>query len=192
MDERGLGVLKFYISDIHIGHKNILTFDNRPFFTLEEMRDCLIANWNSRVTKNDEVYILGDMFWHNDEAPGILSELKGRKYLILGNHDRVNAEMAKHFVWCDTRLEYIKDEGQKVVLCHYPIAHWDGQDHTPQTIHLYGHIHQGRDARPFEKYVKLWEKTMGMTFKAANVGCMMPYMDYTPRTLEEIKKAKGW
>lgn len=184
--------MKFYISDLHFGHKNILIFDNRPFFTLKEMCDCLITNWNSRVTKNDEVYILGDMFWHNDEAPRILSQLKGRKYLVLGNHDRVNTEMAKHFVWCDRRLEYIKDEGQKVVLCHYPIAHWDGQDHTPQTIHLYGHIHQGRDSRPFEKYVKLWEKTMSMTFKAANVGCMMPYMDYTPRTLEEIKKAKGW
>lgn len=184
--------MKFYISDLHFGHKNILTFDSRPFFTLSEMEQALISNWNNRVTKNDEVYILGDMFWYNEEAPRILSELKGRKYLILGNHDRVNAEMAKYFVWCDKRLEVIKDEGQKVVLCHYPIAHWDGQMHTPQTIHLYGHIHQGRDARPFEKYAKLWEKTMNMMFKAANVGCMMPYMDYTPRTLEEIKKAKGW
>ena len=117
---------------------------------------------------------------------------KGKKYLILGNHDRINAEMAKHFVWCYRRLEVIKDEEQKIVLCHYPIAYWEGQDHTPQTIHLYGHIHQGRDLRPFERYVKLWEKATGMVFKAANVGCMMPYMDYTPRTLEEIKKAKGW
>ena len=83
------------------------------------MEQTLINNWNSRVTKNDEVYILGDMFWYNEEAPRILSELKGRKYLILGNHDRVNAEMAKHFVWCDKRLEGIKDEGQKVVLCHF-------------------------------------------------------------------------
>lgn len=54
------------------------------------------------------------------------------------------------------------------------------------------HIHQGRDLRPFERYVKLWEKATGMVFKAANVGCMIPYMDYRPRTLEEIKKAKGW
>lgn len=184
--------MKFYISDLHFGHKNILTFDNRPFFTLAEMEQAIISNWNNRVDKNDEVYILGDMFWYNDEAPRILSELKGRKYLILGNHDRINTEMSKHFVWCDRRLEMIKDGGQKVVLCHFPIAHWGGQDHTPQTIHLYGHIHQGRDTRPFEKYSKMWEKEMGMTFKAANVGCMMPYIDYTPRSLEEIKKAKGW
>ena len=184
--------MKFYIGDMHFGHKNCLVFDNRPFSNLEEMEQTLILNWNDRIEKNDEVYILGDMFWHNQEAPRILSELKGRKYLILGNHDRVNAEMAKYFEWCDRRIEVIKDEGQKVVLCHFPIAHWDGQCHTPQTIHLYGHIHQGRDTRPFEKYGKMWEKEMGMTFKAANVGCMVDYMDYTPRMLEEIKKAKGW
>lgn len=44
----------------------------------------------------------------------------------------------------------------------------------------------------FEKYAKIWEEEIGITFKAANVGCMMPYIDYTPRTFEEIKKAKGW
>lgn len=185
--------MKFYISDLHFGHKKCLAFDNRPFFTLTEMEQTLIANWNDRVEKNDEVYILGDMFWYNDEAPRILSELKGCKYLILGNHDRVNAEMAKYFVWCDKRIEVVKDEDQKVVLCHFPIAHWDGQTHTPPTIHLYGHVHQvERETRSFEKYGKIWEKESGMPFLAANVGCMIDYMGYTPRTLEEIKKAKGW
>lgn len=112
------------------------------------------------------------------------------------NHlDRLNVEMAKHFVWCDKWFEVIKDEGQKVVLCHFPIAHWGGQMHKTQTIHLYGHIHQTRDTKTFEKYGKTWEKEIGIigiTFKTANVGCVIDYMDYTPRTLKEIKKAKGW
>ena len=64
--------------------------------------------------------------------------------------------------------------------------------HKTQTIHLYGHIHQTRDTKTFEKYGKMWEKEIGITFKAANVGCVIDYMDYKPRTLEEIKKAKGW
>lgn len=183
---------KFYISDLHFGHKNILRFDNRPFFTLEEMKETLIENWNKAVKKNDEVYVLGDMFWHNEEAPAILERLKGKKCLVLGNHDRVNATMAKYFVWCDRRMEIIRDGDDKVVLCHFPIAHWPGQDHMPSTIHLYGHIHQGRDARPFELYTKMWEEQIGIPYMAANVGCMVDYMGYTPRRLEEIKKAKGW
>ena len=60
--------MKFYISDLHFGHKNILKFDNRPFFTLEEMEKTLISNWNNKISKNDDVYILGDMFWHNEDA----------------------------------------------------------------------------------------------------------------------------
>lgn len=156
------------------------------------MKETIIANWNGRVTKNDEVYILGDMFWYNEEAPEILSQLKGKKYLIRGNHDRINAEMEKYFEWSDKYIHNLKDGNNRLVLCHFPIAHWDGQFYAHPIIHLYGHIHQGRDTRPFEQYASMWEKEWGIPFMAANVGCMLPYMNYTPRTLEEIKKAKGW
>ena len=32
----------FYISDLHIGHENILRFDNRPFADVNEMNNKLI------------------------------------------------------------------------------------------------------------------------------------------------------
>ena len=114
---------KFYISDLHLGHKNILAFDNRPFFSLEEMTETIISNWNSVVGKNDSVYVLGDMFWNNAEIPIVLPRLNGFKYLIKGNHDRVNREMEKHFVWIKD-YAVIKDGKEHVVLCLYPIALW--------------------------------------------------------------------
>lgn len=77
----------------------------------------------------------------------------------------------------------IKDNGRNVVLCHYPIAHWCNADYG--TIHLYGHIHAGRDSRPFGEYRKLMEKR-GMFYECYNVGCVLPHIDYTPRTLDEI------
>lgn len=180
--------MKYYISDLHFGHKNILKFDERPFFTLQEMKEVIIENWNSCVQKNDEVYILGDMFWYNDEAPEILKQLKGKKYLILGNHDRINVDIAKYFVWCDKKLVTIKDGEDKLVLCHFPLAHWDGQEHTPPVYHLYGHIHQGRDFRPFERYKEIYEQSTGLKFRGINVGCMLDYMGYTPRTFKYLKK----
>ena len=54
---------KFYISDLHIDHANILGFDNRPFKDVEEMNNELIHRWNDVVSDGDLVYILGDMFW---------------------------------------------------------------------------------------------------------------------------------
>ena len=82
--------MKYYIGDLHFGHKKVLEFDNRPFETFEEMNETIIENWNNVVTKNDDVYILGDMFWKNDLAEDIMSRLNGNKYLILGNHDRIS------------------------------------------------------------------------------------------------------
>lgn len=173
---------KYYISDLHIGHLNCLKFDNRPFSSLEEMKQTIINNWNSVVTNKDIVYVLGDMFWNNNEAIEVLHQLNGSICLIKGNHDCINAEMTSYFTKITDYLE-IKDEGYNIVLCHYPIAHWRNSDYG--TIHLYGHIHAGRDSRPFESYAELMRQ-QGFPYKCFNVGCMMPYMNYKPRTLKEI------
>lgn len=172
---------KFYISDLHLGHKNILAFDNRPFFSLEEMTETIISNWNSVVGKNDSVYVLGDMFWNNAEIPIVLPRLNGVKFLVKGNHDRVNEEMKKHFIWIKD-YAVIKDGSEHVVLCHYPIAHWIGADYG--YIHLYGHIHNGRDTGPFDEYAQQMREH-GFPYKCANVGCMLH--DYTPVTLDDLE-----
>ena len=52
--------MKLYISDLHFGHRNVIGFDHRPFSDVEEMDRVLISLWNSRVSKDDEVYIIGD------------------------------------------------------------------------------------------------------------------------------------
>ena len=49
--------MKYYIGDLHFGHKKVLEFDNRPFETVEEMNETIITNWNNTVTKNDDVYL---------------------------------------------------------------------------------------------------------------------------------------
>ena len=53
----------------------------------------------------------------------------------------------------------------------------------------FGYIHDGRDTRPFEQYGRMWERVVGKPFMAMNVGYMKDYMDYTPRTLDEIMSA---
>ncbi len=62
----------FFTADTHWGHANIIKFCDRPFVSIEEMNEVLISKWNAKVTGNDTVYILGDMFFRIDDAEEIL------------------------------------------------------------------------------------------------------------------------
>lgn len=90
---------KFYISDLHFGHQKCIDFDKRPFKSFNDMNETMIQNWNSVVSKGDLVYVLGDMFWDNRLIPEIMPRLKGTKFLIKGNHDRISTEHNKYFEW---------------------------------------------------------------------------------------------
>ena len=177
----------YYISDLHIGHENVIRYDGRPFRDSEEMTGVIVSRWNSRVRPQDDVYILGDYAWKNRYGLALLHELSGIKHLIRGNHDSLSQEMRSLFAEVRDYAE-ITDGGVRVVLFHYPIAHWN--DQYRGAVHLYGHIHNTQDAAAFAKYAAVC-KEAGIPFAAYNVGCMMPYMDYTPRTLREITEACG-
>ena len=58
----------FYIADTHFRHKNIISFDNRPFFDTKDMEDSIVENWNKVVDWGDRVYIIGDAVWDVEEV----------------------------------------------------------------------------------------------------------------------------
>lgn len=79
----------YFIADTHFGGENIRRYENRPFDNVAEMDEKLIENWNSVVTAEDTVYVLGDFSDYEDAErdAGILSRLNGTKILVMGNHD---------------------------------------------------------------------------------------------------------
>ncbi len=134
----------FYIADPHFGHESIIRLCQRPFSSAGEMDEAMIQSWNARVTDEDTVYIVGD-FWHKGTTPpnAILRRLKGKKYLIRGNHDRwMDAESAKLLAG-QSNLMHIFDPslGRHVTICHYPLLVWPGND----SCMVFGHIHNQRD-----------------------------------------------
>lgn len=173
---------KFYISDLHLGHENCIMFDDRPFDSCEDMHRTIIHNWNNAVTDNDDIYILGDISMKPDIGMFIVPKLHGRKYLIQGNHDRLSDKYKKLFVWVKDMTE-VKDNGHSVILCHYPITSWRHMRHG--TYHLYGHVHNSSEWTLVER-IKSQMIEKGNPYNCYNVGCMLDYMNYTPRTLEYI------
>ena len=176
----------YYIADNHFGHKNVIRFDNRPFADTVLMDEVLVHNWNERVTEDDTVYILGDCFWKNEEnSVKLIQRLKAHKHLIRGNHDRVHGRLRFYYESIEHYAE-INDNDRLVILCHYPIPFYKNQHYG--AVMLYGHVHNTREQDFIEKWKReLWESEIPCNM--INVGCMMEYMKYTPRTLNEILAA---
>lgn len=168
--------MNYYISDMHLGHKNVIKFDGRPFENIEEMNEILIERWNAKVKDEDDVWILGDFCYRSDKDPSFyLKRLKGKKHLVIGNHDKVTVKSGSVLRYFESveRLQHIKDGEHNVILCHFPLATWNAIRRG--SFHVYGHIHNDREE--VFGFMKNQER-------ALNAGCMIN--NYEPVTLAEL------
>jgi len=144
------GSKKWVISDLHLGHKNILKYSGslRGGTTSEEHDKWIIEQWNSVVRKQDLVYVLGDAAM-NEESLKLVKKLKGEKKLIRGNHDIQNT---------GTYLQYFNNVyglySHKGVfwLSHAPIH----PQELRGRINIHGHVHQNSillDNEPDPRYI---------------------------------------
>lgn len=138
----------FVTSDIHFGHKNIMSFCpvSRARFNndVDYMNEQIIREWNEVVTPEDHTYILGDVaFCPASKAASFLKRMNGTKTLIVGNHDTKlikDHEFRNCFVDIHD-YKVINHNGTRVVMFHFPISEWD-QMHRG-SVHLFGHVHGG-------------------------------------------------
>ncbi|MCF0259296.1 MAG: metallophosphoesterase [Erysipelotrichaceae bacterium] len=194
--------MRYYIADCHFFHQALLDhMDCRGFESVEEMNEYMIAKWNERVRKNDEVVVLGDLSWGTaSQTRELLARLKGKIFLIRGNHDLFLKDKGfddSRFGWVKDYAE-LSDNRRKVVLSHYPIVCYNGQyrrdeNGNPKTYMLHGHIHNTRDQKFLDDY-----RTYMQAQSHENIGtgrlepvpfevinCFCQYSDYTPLTLDE-------
>jgi calcineurin-like phosphoesterase family protein len=166
----------FVTSDLHFSHENIIKYCNRPFKNADQMNSQLIKNWNSVVTQNDEVYVLGDLTMMGKDqftkTQALVHKLNGKKIFVYGNHDKYLPS------------DYI-DMGFSSV--HYPYLKYEAfyMFHDPalatacpvELTCLCGHVHD---------LFKTFKTDKGNIL--INVG--VDVWDYTPVSLEAIKELK--
>lgn len=190
----------FYIADTHFGHSNVIRFDHRPFADIYQMEDAMVMLWNAAVRKDDMVYILGDFVWGKaDEWLRLVKKLNGQKTLILGNHDlsAYPPELQNQFADITPYKEIVdydkNGDTRKVLLSHYPQLFYK-HSCSEKYFMLCGHVHNTVENSWLEKWTQDLRETKRYNtgFDAVNcgqiynVGCMMKWMEYTPRTLDEI------
>lgn len=151
----------WFTADLHLGHENIIGYSGRPFTTLHEMDRALVDAWNERVGDDETIVVVGDLAlgWLRHSL-ATAAKLRGRKFLVPGNHDKCWSGKAKgsmaagmyeaagfRVLPSQVRLTIA---GQAVTVCHFPYAvptpdHVDRfAAHRPANSGgwlLHGHVH---------------------------------------------------
>lgn len=167
--------MTYFTSDQHFGHSNIIRLCSRPFASLEEMDETMLARWNAKVKDSDKVFVLGDLFFRASDPEEILRRLKGRKILALGNHDHSwtgKVDPLRYFESVHTMLE-TGDGAHTLTLCHYPLMTFN---HCMSAYMIHGHIHGNTNA-DYWPYLKTHERILNASVEVNN---------YEPVTFEEL------
>jgi len=127
-------IMKFFTSDGHIGHENILRLgDGRPFKSLGHMHATLIGNHNAVVGNDDDVYFLGDIAMGTlEDSIRVYQGMTGNKFFVPGNHDKLFSDNSKSYIekhrktYEDAGFTILPEttsveiDGQEVLLSHFP------------------------------------------------------------------------
>lgn len=190
--------MNYYISDCHFDHKNLLErMDKRKFNNVDEMNEFMIRQWNKRVGTGDNIYILGDLFWSkdNNRNTAILKRLRGKKHLILGNHDNFVKKQDFDKSLFEEIVDYkeVHDNGKLIICSHFPIMCYNKQYHGDKNMMFHGHIHNTYDQILVDNYVLNTRKIVKpdscadenrkIPCNIYNVFCM--YSNYTPWSADE-------
>ena len=172
-------------SDHHFGHTNTwekFKLDDgspmRPFKSNDEMNQTMIDNHNSVVSDEDLCLFLGDVCFNGGVYDEIMPQLKGAKYLIRGNHDRLlEGRYREHF----QRVLgiYIRD---RFAFTHVPIH---TQSLARWTANIHGHLHANTVTK--QVYTKKWFGKAIQVPDPRYINCSVEQINYTPVLFDDIK-----
>ena len=137
----------YFTSDPHFGHIKSFLWEPRGYTSWEEAGLATVKNYNEIITDNDVVFILGDIMLNNDDF-GIecVRQLKGKKYLAIGNHDtdaRIQ-KFAELNIFKEIAVGYRMRYDKYSFWCsHYPMKMGNYKEKHP-TWNLSGHTHMNQ------------------------------------------------
>jgi calcineurin-like phosphoesterase family protein len=122
------------ISDTHFGHNNMVKLCNRPY----NFNDKIADGWGKVVRVDEDVLHLGDLttFYGNvlilEAWVEVASRLPGNKYLIRGNHDKLD----KYPGFTEVPEQLIEIGQTNILFSHFPKEKEDWWD-----LNIHGHLH---------------------------------------------------
>lgn len=175
---------RWFISDTHFNHANFLKFRDekgnliRPFESVEEMNELMIKNWNETISDDDKIYHLGDVSMSNVTAfHNVMRRLKGKKTLILGNHDDYKMSAYSQYFRDIRSWKNFHNGPKKFIVTHAPLHEESFFPHRA-FLNVHGHIH--------EKHV--WKNKHRTEQDERYMNMCVEHWNYTPVHIDEIFK----
>ena len=173
--------MKMFAADLHLGHR--LSAKNRGFSSIQEHDDVIIDNLMNCLKKGDNLYLLGDTFFtNNDDFRNNFFNLLRRErinvHFIRGNHDKKlpNHKVIKTVSW----IKDIKENGQHITLCHYPMLVWNRSHYNSWLLH--GHIHKDDPT-----YLKLMSVYYSQLLQGKRLNVNIDFNNLCPFSFDEVK-----
>jgi len=132
----------FFTADEHYDHTNINRYCGRPFRSVTEMNEHLIAQHNAKVTADDITFHVGDFYLGRAEGVlKIISRLNGTHWFIPGSHDKwlERKTLLTQGLAITKPLLELKMFDPHIICCHYAMRVW-AKSHF-NSWHVYGHSH---------------------------------------------------
>lgn len=127
----------FFSSDFHLGHKNIIKY--RPQFSSIEEHDNAIFNICSKLTKRDDLFVLGDIMFdseHFDRYLSTLAKMPCKFKFILGNH--CSTKLYTQTIASNIKILPPLVSYKSFWLSHCPIH---PQELRSRILNIHGHLH---------------------------------------------------
>lgn len=151
----------YFSSDLHLNHDKIFIYQERGFNSISEMNTTIINNFNSIITYDDDLYLLGDFFLSDlNKGIKLFNQLPGKIHLIWGNHDTDNRKEA--LSKCHNVVEVcgfatiLKYKKYHFYMSHFPTATTNFDDYKKplksRTLALSGHTHSKDLFEPCNSY----------------------------------------
>lgn len=139
----------YFSSDLHFNHNKPFIYADRGFSSVDEMNTAIIHNFNSVLTYQDDLYLLGDTLMGNtSESILLFQRLHGKIHLIWGNHDTSNRKrilaQQPNVVEVLGYADILTYEKQNFYLCHFPTSTSNFDEDKPlnrKLLCLAGHTH---------------------------------------------------
>lgn len=175
----------WFTADLHLGHRSVLSYCDRPFADVQSM-DAALVRQLGKVGAADWLVIVGDVaLGDHTLAFPMLRAVPCRKVLVVGNHDITRSGKC-HYLdaleedgspMFEAVVPFLCWEGhaeQRVVVSHYPLqfpeatqeGHIDGYsaDRCLPLLNYHGHLH--REQQPFTACIQHvnvgWDVTQGL------------------------------